>query len=79
LVGKAAARPSQVIELSRENVHSIWPASQTLRVVAGRLWVSLNGLDLVLDEGGELYLPDSNPYPAVLSNLSKRTVFYEIK
>ncbi len=73
------AGQSAAVELPSEIVHSIWPASQTLRVVAGRLWVSLNGLDMILDEGGELYLPSSSHYPAVLSNLSKRTVFYEIK
>lgn len=77
IFGKASQ--SSLIELQSDAVQSVWPASQTLRVVAGRLWVSLNGLDMVLDEGGEIYLPTSSHYPAVLSNLSKRTVFYEIK
>ena len=78
LFGKTG-RNCPLNELRADAVQSVWPDSQTLRVVAGNLWVSLNGLDMVLEEGGELYLPSSSQYPAVLSNLSKRPVFYEFK
>jgi glyoxylate utilization-related uncharacterized protein len=79
LFGKTLGRQSPVLELGVNGVHSFWPTSQTLHVVSGRLWVSLNGFDFVVEENEQLYLPSSSSYPAVLSNLSKRTVFYEIK
>lgn len=79
LVRLLNTRSSPNVPLQQDEIHSIWPSAQTLRVVAGRLWVTVNGLDIILEEGGELFLPTSSRYPAVISNLSKRTAFYEIK
>jgi hypothetical protein len=77
--GKSIKRQQPVVKLGVNMVHSFWPSSQTLRVVSGRVWVSLNGFDFVVEENEELYLPANTAYPAVLSNMSKRCVYYELR
>jgi hypothetical protein len=72
----AAAYPKTVY-LSAGEVRRLQRTPHTIRLIAGRAWISVNGQDIVLVSGDEVCLAASR-YPAVISSLNKRPAVYEI-
>jgi hypothetical protein len=52
--------------------------SQVLHVVTGTAWVTMDGKDIILNEGEEVRL-SRGKYDAVVSSVDSKPVVYEIK
>jgi glyoxylate utilization-related uncharacterized protein len=65
------------IRLREDEVFSLQGAMQTLYIVSGRAWVTLDGKDVFLNAGQQITLPRSK-YAVVISAIKRREVVCEI-
>ncbi|GIL11649.1 MAG: DUF2917 domain-containing protein [Chloroflexi bacterium] len=69
---------AQVKRLENGNAATLKRISQVVRVVKGQAWISLDGEDMVLKNGQEVYLRQGKQ-PAVISSVNRETLVYEIR
>ncbi len=65
------------IRLRDDEVFSLQGAMQTLYVVSGRAWITLDGKDIFLSAGQRMTIPRSK-YAVVISAMKRREVVCEI-
>ena len=66
------------VEILKGSVRDEKRESQTLHVVSGTAWISMDGMDIFVKQGQDLRL-SRGKYQAVVSNLGNEPVIYEIK
>lgn len=62
---------------SSGDVRTLRAAGQTVRVIQGIAWVTLDGADIVLRPGDSAYLRPGAP-AAIISRLSSKMLTYEV-
>lgn len=65
------------IRLQDSEAYSLQGAMQTLYIVSGRAWVTLDGNDLFLSAGQQITLPRSR-YAVVVSAIKRRELVFEV-
>jgi DUF2917 family protein len=65
------------IRLQENEVFSLQGAMQTLYVVSGRAWITLDGNDVFLSAGQQMTLPRTK-YAVVVSAIKRRELVCEI-
>jgi len=67
----------RVFQLSKGGVYKLERSCQVIRVIAGCAWITLNGQDIIVENGHEIHL-DPGEHSAVISNLCGELLVYEI-
>lgn len=65
------------IHLRDDEVFSLQGAMQTLYIVSGRAWITLDGKDIFLNAGQQITLPRSR-YAVVISAIKHHELAFEI-
>jgi hypothetical protein len=75
---EAAISPRQVFRLKQgEEIRSLEPTFQTLRVVSGTAWITLDGQDVILNRNEQVCLIAGRS-STIISNLSHEQLILEV-